>query len=269
MSDRDNIVAEYSEKFVAFIDILGFSEIVKRSETDPKWMQTLADALNQTGSLEASFMAVQKGTRAEDGELHFTDDTSVWRTSISDSLVFSTHDASNNYLYMMLMWIEEVVLRLLEIGVLCRGGIAKGKFFHSRATVFGPAMVTAYKLETTVARNPRIILDTSVLSAAERMSKLQRVPLICKDTDASYFNFLAFSIRKPDGHERLARAKEMLARRFSEAQEIRRLEKITWIPNYFNSSLEQKWPELVIQDCNNSHLSLNYRFTRSSLKQGV
>lgn len=45
---------EYTQCYVAFIDILGFSALVKRSETDPSVIRVLVRALNEAASVGGS-----------------------------------------------------------------------------------------------------------------------------------------------------------------------------------------------------------------------
>jgi hypothetical protein len=44
-------------------------------------------------------------------------------------------------------------------GILVRGGIAKGQLHHTAKVVFGPALIEAYRLESQIAKFPRILLD--------------------------------------------------------------------------------------------------------------
>jgi hypothetical protein len=44
-------------------------------------------------------------------------------------------------------------------GILVRGGLAKGMLHHRGNVVFGPALLDAYALESTIAKFPRILID--------------------------------------------------------------------------------------------------------------
>jgi hypothetical protein len=55
--------------------------------------------------------------------------------------------------------IQELAVRLLPSGLLVRGGISKGSLYHENSILFGPAFLEAYRLESTVANVPRIILS--------------------------------------------------------------------------------------------------------------
>ncbi|HKO63492.1 MAG TPA: hypothetical protein VJV03_20170, partial [Pyrinomonadaceae bacterium] len=54
---------------------------------------------------------------------------------------------------------------LLKRGILCRGGIARGRMYHADGILFGEALVRAYDLERHVAKMPRIVIDDDVAPA--------------------------------------------------------------------------------------------------------
>lgn len=60
---------------------------------------------------------------------------------------------------------------LLQLGMLVRGGISRGGLVHSRRVLFGPGLISAYDLETTEAKSPRIILSHECADMAETTSK--------------------------------------------------------------------------------------------------
>lgn len=51
---------------------------------------------------------------------------------------------------------------LLQLGMLVRGGVACGPLIHEDRVIFGPGLVSAYQLESKVAKVARIILDGSL-----------------------------------------------------------------------------------------------------------
>ncbi len=56
--------------------------------------------------------------------------------------------------------------------LLLRGGIARGRHFHSEDMVFSEALVEAYELESKIAKYPRTLVADSVAALARQRSPL-------------------------------------------------------------------------------------------------
>jgi hypothetical protein len=139
----------YSERYVAFVDILGFSNHVRQSEHSPSEAQKLVNIMGRISN-----------RWADEGLLHthtvLGDDFKS--QSFSDCTVMS-EAATPKGLHYLLFMVTQFALDLLANGFLFRGGIAKGALHHSDAAVFGPAFLKAYDLEQNVADYPRIVVD--------------------------------------------------------------------------------------------------------------
>jgi hypothetical protein len=137
--------AIYSERVVAFIDILGFSAIVANSITSPEQASSLVKILQQMAD----------GARSD---LNFAAGEDFKVQTFSDCIVMS-ENASDYGLSHLVYAVSGLARDLLAEGVLARGGIAKGRLYHSDGIVFGPALIVAYGLESTTAKYPRIVVD--------------------------------------------------------------------------------------------------------------
>jgi hypothetical protein len=141
--------AVYSERYVAFIDILGFSDHVRRSERSPSEAEKLVKIMDRISN------------RWSDKALQITHDSygdNFRSQSFSDCTVLS-EGATPRGLHYLLFMVTQFALDLLANGFLPRGGIAKGLLHHSDCAVFGPAFLKAYDIEQNVAEYPRIIVD--------------------------------------------------------------------------------------------------------------
>jgi len=67
--------------------------------------------------------------------------------------------------------IQELVIKLANEGILCRGAISYGKLIHDNKVIFGPALNDAYETETRAAIYPRIILDKSLIEMGKERQK--------------------------------------------------------------------------------------------------
>lgn len=56
----------------------------------------------------------------------------------------------------------QFAIAALDIGMLVRGGLSQGKLYHHGRVVVGEAMVDAYRLESKVARNARVVVSPRI-----------------------------------------------------------------------------------------------------------
>jgi hypothetical protein len=139
----------YSERYVAFVDILGFSAHVRQSEHSLSEAQKLVNIMDRISNRWAD-----KGLLIT----HTVLGDDFKSQSFSDCTVLSEAATPKGLHYLLLM-VTQFALDLLANGFLFRGGIAKGALHHSNNAVFGPAFLRAYDLEKNVAEYPRIIVD--------------------------------------------------------------------------------------------------------------
>jgi hypothetical protein len=157
--DIQPIKFTYTNSLVAFIDILGFSDLVNKSRFDSQKRKKVEKIVNFVRDMIFNQEKILQ-----------PDDPFYLKVSfISDSIVISTdapQSENDSQLLNILKYTGSVGLSLLAIGVTCRGSIVTGKIFHLREpnfnTVVGTALVNAYNLEKTVAVYPRIVVDNSI-----------------------------------------------------------------------------------------------------------
>jgi hypothetical protein len=73
---------------------------------------------------------------------------------------------------------------LLAMGVLVRGGIAKGPTFHADDMLYGEGLIKAYDLESKTAVYPRVVIDPQLLAEDRDGLKLKFLSL---DTDGHWY----------------------------------------------------------------------------------
>lgn len=163
---------KYEKRIVAFIDILGFKEIVKQSEKDTAKIELLFSVLEYLKDWETSEKWNLKLVEIEEdaqkkGVDKFDIRGKTNSTSFSDSIVVSVKTDNNinemtSTLIINLAYIGSV---LMEKGILIRGGITIGNIVHNeKGTVFGQGLIEAYLLETKSAIYPRIILSDKLIN---------------------------------------------------------------------------------------------------------
>lgn len=177
----------YEDRLICFIDILGFRDHIGNTvdafnKDNEKEIDKLIEALN----------CIQRLLKFDYAEFSKTKTI----TQFSDSVVISFDYTEESEIFFTLKDIQTVVINLALRGILCRGGITKGKIYHNKDLVFGPGMNDAYILESKAANYPRIILSEEIIKLAikykaahHRKDQEQRMmeDFLGKDSDGMYY----------------------------------------------------------------------------------
>jgi len=150
-------LASYTSRYVAFLDILGFKDLISRST---------GNAPIVTVDEIRSVLDVPEPVGAEQivlGRIGDISKSGHRLTAFSDSIIITTDETEQGLMH-LLKHVEKIGFRLARLGTLYRGGIANGLVYHDRQQVFGPAVIEAYELERQ-ARFPRVVLSTPVVNA--------------------------------------------------------------------------------------------------------
>lgn len=162
---------KYENRLIAFIDILGFKEIVRSSEKDSSKIEFLYSVLDYLKSWEISenwnlqLVEIEEDAQKK-GVENFDIRGKTNTTAFSDSIVVSVKVENNvnemaSTLIVNLAYIGAI---LFEKGILFRGGITIGNLIHNEeGTVFGQGLIEAYQLESNNAKFPRIILSDKLI----------------------------------------------------------------------------------------------------------
>jgi hypothetical protein len=149
----------YEKRIFAFIDILGFAELVEESERDTSKILRIYQLLERTKSM-ANLPVGHKFRTLKVDLVKFRSHT------FSDTVTMSCPFESFDYFNAIVGWVEGFqYLMLTEEATFVRGAIVYGNVLddESNSMVFGPAMVAAYRLERRRAKWPRVLVDSSIL----------------------------------------------------------------------------------------------------------
>lgn len=162
---------KYENRLIAFIDILGFKEIVRESKNDISKIEFLYSVLDYLKNWEApdkwdlKYVEIEEDAQKK-GVSNFDIRGKTNSTSFSDSIVVSVK-VDNNINEMtstLIANLAHIGAKLLEKGVLFRGGLTIGNLIHNEnGTVFGQGLIDAYQLESNSALFPRIILSDKLV----------------------------------------------------------------------------------------------------------
>jgi len=197
----DTFLHDYEQRFIAFIDILGFSSFVRKTQMDKTLIPTLCEALRIVGG---KFSDRVEGFR-EQGEnkllsQDFYEKVRKYPTVVfSDSIVL-TGDNNLNGLFVLFLNVSAIALNLLKLRLFVRGGITIGPTYHDGSVIFGPALINAYEIENGLAIYPRIVVSDAVIKRINSPNHDEyacRIDEVCRsllrhDFDGLYYlNFLS------------------------------------------------------------------------------
>lgn len=195
---------EYEERAVAFIDILGFKNIVNRSAEDEEMMKVLNELVEL---LQTSIPSLNSNVDA-----NFPKDLIPQHIYISDCIILSAPLRSEEIpkycgLAAIVMRAIQVSQKLLDHGFLVSGGITIGKVWHSSRNIVGPAYQEAYLLES---RNslPCIVLS-SCAESYWRNSWLNSSTMCIQRKNKTFVNlFNEYYYENNDQHGEIERKQE-------------------------------------------------------------
>lgn len=145
---------EYRECYVAFLDMLGFSnKCVKKELSCSEIFKLLSinSLINYVAKHKFLKHIIPKDVV-----------DSTYYSIMSDSIFIAA--PANDYGLLYILYLCSFIQNmLLENNVLLRGGITKGEFFGKDDIVFGPAVVEAYNIERFISNFPRIVLAECII----------------------------------------------------------------------------------------------------------
>jgi hypothetical protein len=139
-------------------------------------------------------------------------------------------------------------MQMATAGYFIRGAISVGKAYIDEVTVFGPALTEAHTGESTLARDPRIILTSSaVMTAKKHLTYYGEVPenaphfrdILC-DSDGQWFlNYLECILIAEEEHgpyyEELFKHKAVVEEKLVEHKDNPPIwSKYAWVAGYHN-----------------------------------
>ena len=165
----------YQQKLVTFVDILGFRSKVQDTSNKP-W---------QIGNLVHLFKEVagkpRVGRCAPMDCICFSD-CIVRVTKISDPI--DECDLTKAF-FREVEDLAQAQLAAIGLGFFIRGGLSIGDIYISGNTVFGPALIEAYEIESKLAEVPRIMIADGLI--AKLADGWKEHDAVREDVDGKYF----------------------------------------------------------------------------------
>lgn len=239
---------QYENRFVAFIDILGFKNIISSTINDIELQTHIYSIMNYNAKIQE---------RNYGDTFENMNRFGVEVTVFSDSIVISYPETFAGSLFCLLMDCVFVCNDLLNQGIFIRGGITYGQLIHEKTICFGPAMIDAYKLESEEAIFPRIIIKDSTIKQGIIHHGSANTPvmeaeylhnLILKDFDGkNYLNFLSQYQEFDEGMyiPFLYQVRQYIIRNLHQSSG-RIADKYIWFKNYYNNVVKMYDNDLII-----------------------
>lgn len=142
---------QFAEKFVAFVDILGFKDMVKDSESGTgRDIGSILELLQMLGCPELQERVCKHGPTFCPESRKVAQDLDYKVTQISDCVVISAEKSPSGILQVVNhCWLA--AFKLLNAGILCRGYVTMGSVFHTDHQVIGSAYINAFHKEREVS----------------------------------------------------------------------------------------------------------------------
>jgi hypothetical protein len=131
------------EKYVAFLDVLGFSEMVGKEDTT---------------RLQIYFNKVLDAFEVFDKEK-----ATIQKLMVSDSIILIAPKTKVDF-KILIRAIQSIQTYLIKEGIILRGAVSKGKVYYDETNklIVGQGYIRAYKLEAE-AIYPRVIIDPAII----------------------------------------------------------------------------------------------------------
>lgn len=203
--------------FVAFLDILGFSDMV---------------ASDQKGEGQENLTKLFRCHQS--AAVVFRDDVNCSTIQFSDSIVIAMPYEKEKFDW-FIRRVADYQRLLLDERLLCRGGIAVNSHFSNGSFTFSAGLIQAYRVESQSARYPRVVISKDVLDLVYPARTRVPAALLEEDDGLAFVDYLG--VTKGRRPKLLSAAVQDLvtALRVSESASVR--EKGVWLAAYSDAAL--------------------------------
>jgi hypothetical protein len=164
--------AEFRDKFIGYVDVLGFKNLVKSAEAGHGMrLPALLELLKHLGTQESKERYVKHGPHICPQAAFVRRDLDFQITQVSDCVVVSAEISPSGVINLVNhCW--AAVLELLLSGIMCRGYITRGSIYHTDSQVIGSGYnralamekdwISAFRREADERGTPFVEIDRAV-----------------------------------------------------------------------------------------------------------
>ena len=149
---------QYSDCYIAFLDLMGFKGIIGKKECEE--IASFFDKIQERYIVE-----VQSTGKV------LMDYRRLKMKIMSDSICFYVEASVRNALAGLVAICTHFQFRMLRFHepILTRGAIVNGKIYAQKDMTFGPGLVQAYLMEEKTAKYPRVIFTKSLIKESKSL----------------------------------------------------------------------------------------------------
>lgn len=255
----------YEQRLCAFVDILGFGDLVRRSLDRPALQGKIRQVLRRViqarpvWERDSPVDVIEARLRhegvldpqAEAARLVNEYAATERGSSFSDCLVLS---AALNVRAITELVTSLLILsgNLAELGVYARGGVCLGQLCHEQDLCFGPALIEAYELEKDIAVYPRIVFSLEAFEEVSQVNLMSLGSFALREDVHDGSQFLDFLNQTTGPHfappPDLREIRRQLYRQLFSLQgkDPKIQKKLVWLADYFNLVVKET-PTLTIK----------------------
>lgn len=199
---------DFRQSVVAYIDLLGFKDLITKNSGTK-----LREGLELLKKIR---YFVGDYTEYHERDIGHCDlskyklrttppcDITFYRPAVStfsDSIVISypygeqtnSQLSLGGVLNLLYQLINKIAVLALDLGILIRGAITTGLFYHHDNIVLGNPLISAHELESKTAIYPRVVMDKELIQEITDLKniKTRKIPSIIEDFDGIHiYNYV-------------------------------------------------------------------------------
>jgi hypothetical protein len=236
-----NKLHPFEERAVAFLDVLGFTQLINDAETLPhKQLELFGIITALDGHVKFDNQSVS---------VEVPDPVKPKYIFISDSIIFSSPLKYGNYdgLGIVVAKTIQIAHKLMQMGYLLQGGIKVGSVWHKTSNIFGTGYIKAYLTQDALT-HPQVILTDEAVAHWQNNLASKVGDLCYTDTDNKlnvdtlnpyYLDAALTSIHGGTDNQFLAYRNWITTRQADFAPGSSPRKKWDWAAGYFNDTLSK------------------------------
>lgn len=260
----------YGKRAVAFLDVLGFQNKLKEFENEASQFyddftadEDMDD--NDEGSIGGRIFYSQKANDFIDTfnkAISKLDTEKFSYYLFSDNICITAKNIGSNgekSLIELLLVISELYFEFVKQGYFLRGGIDYGLFIDKASIALGNPLAVAYKLESTLAVFPRIILSNDfvkqlsyhVTAEIYEIDSILNSSLIKMSCEIQYLNIFNHIFKVEDKEDFFEKYNHYISENLSFNMQTENIYlKYKWLADEFNAFIETYTSSLAFYDEN-------------------